>query len=227
MGGTEWFCGVQLGGVKLPAEFLAARNSKSMVHAGTGRWRQKNGRPMLIVGSRPAVYRMAVLCIHSLIQKGRRLNLPTDIMLKLFDSCVEPILLYGCEVWGYENVDILEKVHTKFCKFIFGVSKYSHNMPVYGELGRYPLSIKIKQRMVRYWTRILKSSEYKLNKVMYTSLYNLHCKNVHLSPWIRYVSSIFQNSGSNYVWLTQDCNIDAKIIFKSECDQFMQLWHSR
>ena len=44
--------------------------------------------------------------MYSLIQKGRRLNLPTDIMLKLFDSCVEPILLYGCEVWGYENVDI-------------------------------------------------------------------------------------------------------------------------
>ena len=61
MSGTEWFCGVQLGGVKLPAAFPAARNSKSMVHAGTGRWRQKNGRPMLIVGSRPAVYRMAVL----------------------------------------------------------------------------------------------------------------------------------------------------------------------
>ena len=54
MSGTEWFCGVQLGGVKLPAEFPAAHNSKSMVHAGTGRWRQKNGRPMLIVGSRPA-----------------------------------------------------------------------------------------------------------------------------------------------------------------------------
>ena len=63
MRGTEWFCGVQLGGVKLPAEFPAARNSKSMVHAGTGRWRQKNGRPMLIVGSRPAVYRMAVVLV--------------------------------------------------------------------------------------------------------------------------------------------------------------------
>ena len=63
MSGTEWFCGVQLGGVKLPAEFPAARNSKSMVHAGTGRWRQKNGRPMLIVGSRPAVYRMAVVIV--------------------------------------------------------------------------------------------------------------------------------------------------------------------
>ena len=59
--------------------------------------------------------------MYSLIQKGRRLNLPTDIMHKLFDSCIEPILLYGCEEWGYENIDILEKVHTKFCKFIFGV----------------------------------------------------------------------------------------------------------
>ena len=61
MRGTEWFCGVQLGGVKLPAEFPAARNSKSMVHAGTDRWRQENGRPMLIVGRWPAVYKKAVV----------------------------------------------------------------------------------------------------------------------------------------------------------------------
>ena len=32
--------------------------------------------------------------MYSLIQKGRRLKPPTDIMLKLFDSCVAPILLY-------------------------------------------------------------------------------------------------------------------------------------
>ena len=64
MSGTEWFCGVQLGGVKLPAEFPAARNSKSMVHAGTGRWRQKNGRPMLIVGSRLVVLRRAQYSIY-------------------------------------------------------------------------------------------------------------------------------------------------------------------
>ena len=105
--------------------------------------------------------------MYSIIQKGRRLKLPTDIMLKLFDSCVAPILLYGCEVWSYENTDIIEKVHTKFCKFIFGVSTFSHNMPIYGELGRYPLSITITQRIICYWTRILKSNQHKLNMVMY------------------------------------------------------------
>ena len=46
MRGTEWFCGVQLGGVKLPAAFPAARNSKSMVHAGTDRWRQASAGKM-------------------------------------------------------------------------------------------------------------------------------------------------------------------------------------
>ena len=74
MSGTEWFCGVQLGGVKLPAEFPAALNSKSMVHAGTGRWRQKNGRPMLIVGSRPAVYRMAVPVVENISARGFRVT---------------------------------------------------------------------------------------------------------------------------------------------------------
>ena len=68
------------------------------------------------VKAKKLLHDKASKAMYSLIQKGRRLNLPTDIMLKLFDSCVEPILLYGCEVRGYENVDIiLEKVHTKFC----------------------------------------------------------------------------------------------------------------
>ena len=148
-------------------------------------------------------------------------------MLKLFDSCVAPILLYGCEVWGYENTDIIEKVHTKFCKFMFGVSKFSHNMPIYGELGRYPLSITIKQRMVCYWTRILKSNQHKPNKVMYDILYNLHCKDIHSSGWIKCINTIFQNNGISYIWATQDFKVDSNNVHKCECDQFKQLWHSR
>ena len=125
-----------------------------------------------------------------------------------------PILLYGCEVWGYENTDIIEKVHTKFCKFIFGVSKFSHNMPIYGELGRYPLSITIKQRMICYWTRILKSNQHKLNKVMYGILYNLHCKDTHSSGWIKCSNNIFHNNGMSYIWATQDFKVDSNNVHK-------------
>ena len=42
----------------------------------------------------------AYKAMYSLIQKGRRLKLPSHIMLYLFERCVVPIVLYGCEVWG-------------------------------------------------------------------------------------------------------------------------------
>ena len=182
------------------------------------------------VKAKQLLHDKASKAMYSIIQKGRRLKLPTDIMLKLFDSCVAPILLYGCEVWGYENTDIIEKVHTKFCKFMFGVSQFSHNMPIYGELGRYPLSITIKQRMVCYWTkftRILKSNQHKLNKVMYDILYNLHCKDIQSSGWIKCINTIFQNNGMSYIWATHDFKVDSNNVHKCECDQFKQFWHIR
>ena len=44
-----------------------------------------------------------------LLRKCRQLQLPVDIQLELFDILVKPILLYGCEVWATESVDIIEK----------------------------------------------------------------------------------------------------------------------
>ena len=49
-----------------------------------------------------------------------------------------PILLYCCEVWGYEDFKILEKLHLKFCKLILGVPRSASSFVVYGELGRQP-----------------------------------------------------------------------------------------
>jgi hypothetical protein len=67
------------------------------------------------------------LPLFTIVQNGRKLNLEIDLMLKLLDTCVLPILMYGSEIWGYESIDILEKVYTKFCKIILSTSKYVHN----------------------------------------------------------------------------------------------------
>ena len=45
---------------------------------------------------------------------SNNLDLPIDLQIKLFDNTVLPILMYGCEVFGYENTDILEAVHLDF-----------------------------------------------------------------------------------------------------------------
>ena len=45
-------------------------------------------------------------------------NLPIDIMLDLFDKMILPILIYGCEIWGYENVECIDIFFRKFLKYL-------------------------------------------------------------------------------------------------------------
>jgi hypothetical protein len=66
-----------------------------------------------------------------------------DLQLKNVDAMAEPILLYGSEIWDYENIKIFEQVHLGFCKRILKVRYSTPNFMVYGELGRYPLEIRV------------------------------------------------------------------------------------
>ena len=57
--------------------------------------------------------------MYAVLKLGRKHNLSIKCLLSLFDKMVKPILLYGCEIWGFGNNDVLEKVHLKFCKMDF------------------------------------------------------------------------------------------------------------
>jgi hypothetical protein len=72
------------------------------------------------------------------LNKGRIHNLSVSCHLDLFDKISIPMLTYGSEIWGYENIDILEKVHVKFCKLLLNLKTSTPNFMLYGELGRYP-----------------------------------------------------------------------------------------
>jgi hypothetical protein len=58
----------------------------------------------------------AIKAMYEVLKKGRKHNLSISCQLDLFDKLVKPILLYGCEVWGFGNNEILELVQLKFCK---------------------------------------------------------------------------------------------------------------
>ncbi len=47
-----------------------------------------------------------------------------------------------------------EKVHSSFCKFVLGVSKFSSNYAVLGELGRFPIEHRIMVSHILYWVRL-------------------------------------------------------------------------
>ena len=74
---------------------------------------------------------------------------------------VKPILLYGCEVWGFSNNDIIENVPLKFCKLLLHIKSSTPLYMIYGELGRYPLEIDIKNRIISFWAKLLSGKELK------------------------------------------------------------------
>ena len=122
----------------------------------------------LLLKAKSKLIEQARRALFAVYRRIKKQPIPVDLQLKLFDSLVEPILLYGSEVWGFENTCSREKHHLQFCEKILQVRATTPSYIIYGKLGCYPLSIKIKLRMISFWNRfisnenILSSKLYKL-----------------------------------------------------------------
>jgi len=138
--------------------------------------------------------------MFNLITKARTLSLPVDIQSELFDQLVTPILLYGCEVWGFHKLDQIEVFYRKFLKNLLGVHKGTANCMAYGELGKFPLTSMIEKRMVCFWLRLCQGKASKLSHIMYTLLHKLHSNTDFEVRWIAKVKEILDKSGLSNVW---------------------------
>ena len=95
---------------------------------------------------------------------------------------------------------------------------------LYGELGRFPISINIKSRMISFWNRLICSTNDKLSKQIYNFILN---DTGHEYKWLSYIATIFNNTGNGIIWLSQNQNKVKnihKIIEQSLKDQFVQEW---
>ena len=167
----------------------------------------------------------ATKAMYEVIRKGRAHNLSISCQLDLFDKLVKPILLYGCEIWGFGNNDIVEKVHLKFCKLILRLKSSTPSCMVYGELGRFPIELDIKLRMISFWARTLIGKDSKLSAVSYKLLLNLSNSSNFSSPWFNHIETIFNECGLSFIFRDQSfLNITWLKLVVKNClqDQFKQ-----
>ena len=87
--------------------------------------------------------------LHNLLLLFRELELLVSEKCKMFDILVGSILGYGAEVWVIYEAKDIEILHTKFCRWVLNVKKYTNLSGLYGELGRVPLLIYRKISMTR------------------------------------------------------------------------------
>ena len=100
----------------------------------------------------------ALKALYEILKMGRLYKWSVKIQLDLFDKMIQPILLYGCEVWGFGKYEVLEPDHLKFCKILLNLKSSTPNYMVHGELGRYPIDIDITVRTIFILGRTFKWS---------------------------------------------------------------------
>ena len=125
----------------------------------------------------------AILKNDSLTGKGRRAmyalfslakEIPVKLALKLFKQLIQPILLYGAEMWvAYTQINRLrrlsvteafwsssaqqleiDKLQNLYLKKVIGVKKYASTNGVRGDTGEFPLYIDATKAAVKFWERL-------------------------------------------------------------------------
>ena len=59
----------------------------------------------------------------------------------------------------YGDLSAIEKSHTDFMKYIPNVKKSTPHVLLYGEIGRFPISVTIKKQVISFWSKPLLGKE--------------------------------------------------------------------
>jgi hypothetical protein len=152
----------------------------------------------------------ATRAMFSLIKNANRLDLPIDLQIDLFNKTIKPILLFGVEVWGFGNIQLLERVQLRFLKHIFKMNNSTPNYMVYGESGCHPLWVDIEERMINFWSSICTTNNLtncKLSCIIYQHL-RVITRNLSDNllqkrfPWVYCIKNVLLKTGLINIWET-------------------------
>ena len=151
--------------------------------------------------------------------------------LELFHTMIEPIMTYSCEVWGLNNCSQIETFYLSFLKTMLYVKKSTPNCYIYGELGVFPIQIKIKLRVIKYWLKLIRptTSQDNFNRKVYIQLLLVNIFNPQQVTWVSQVKDMLNSMGMGYIWNIQKVENENEFLksFKLRLkDMYKQQWNS-
>ena len=130
-----------------------------------------------------------------LMSKVRQLNLAVDTFVELFERLIIPILLYGSEIWGYENHRHLQVMCNNVMRKFLRLHKSTSTCMLIGELGMKEVSEYIENRMLNFWFNIATGEESKISTILYKWIKVLHDQNTFKSVWLDKVKTSLDSIG--------------------------------
>ena len=168
--------------------------------------------------------------LHLLYKRIRNLNIPLDLQLHLFDNTVLPIILYGCEVWGFQSTKIIDTLYNQFLRNVTKLRKSTPIYMLYAELGRRPIDINIKSRMISFWISLVNDeNRNKISKRIYEIMRAEYDRGQNYK-WLDYIKNILISVGQldlfNQVLIENPRATKTKITNKLH-DLYIQEWQAK
>ena len=150
---------------------------------------------------------------YSLISRIRQLNLTFEVSIELIEKLIIPILLYGSEIWGYEDPKHLQITLNKVLRRLLRLHKTTPICMINGESGLKEISEYIDNRMINFWCNVATGEENKISSILYKWVKVLHDQDIKKSVWIEKVKTTLANMDMSYIF--HDITSDHKIWLKN------------
>ena len=137
---------------------------------------------------------------------------PPPISMKLFDTLVMPIIEYGSEIWSTcTSFTSLETLYLRFLKCILGVRPQTTTTAVFGDVGRFPLFVKLQVKAIKFWCKLISKPSGSLPRIAYEMLLSL--RNFGFPTWLDKIFDILEKCNlSSYFDSTSLTNVQIKFI---------------
>ena len=87
---------------------------------------------------------------------------------KLYETLVEPVLLYSSGVWGMSDFGKIKTVQNKACRYFLGLGRNAANIVSQGDMGWSSCFVKQRIEVCRLFCKLKKTDDGRfLNKIFY------------------------------------------------------------
>ena len=165
--------------------------------------------------------------IFAILRKSRNIGLSVSSQIDLFHKLVVPVITYGCELWGYENLDAVDKLHLKFLRFVLRLKANTTVAMILGETGEVPISMYIQARMCKYFCKLTVDNHATLASKMFSLVFHMHNNSFYKVKWLKKVKGLFDSLG--YLFIFNNCKsfnpkFMYELIFSGLKNNFILKW---
>jgi hypothetical protein len=119
-----------------------------------------------------SVAKSAQRALGLLIAKHKALGgMPHDVFSKLYDALVSPVIEYAASIWGHREFSSITTIQNRACRFFMGVTKFTPNMAVQGDMGWKQVFHRQKICVTRLWLRLINMDRNRISSKVFWYAY--------------------------------------------------------